>query len=100
MTCTVTISTSGERFLVNEGETILQAAQRQGITLPYGCDSGICGVCIIRVVEGRIEYPGGDPMALFDEDVQAGKGLCCVGHPCGDLVIELLTEEGDWEPWE
>jgi hypothetical protein len=38
-------------------------------------------------------------MALFAEDLQAGKGLCCVGHPCGDLVIEPLAEEGDWEPW-
>jgi ferredoxin len=100
MTCTVTISTTGERFHVEEGETILQAAQRQGVSLPYGCDSGICGVCISRVIEGRIEYPDGDPMALFDEDVQAGKGLCCVGHPCGDLVIEPLTQEGGWEPWE
>jgi ferredoxin len=97
---TVTISTTGERFQVETGETILQAAQRQGVLLPYGCDSGICGVCISRVIEGRIEYPDGDPLALFDEDVQAGKGLCCVGHPSGDLVIEPLTEEGDWEPWE
>jgi ferredoxin len=99
MTCTVTISTTGERFQVEAGETILQAAQRQGISLPYGCDSGVCGVCISRVLKGSIAYPGGEPMALFEEDVQAGKGLCCVGYPCGDLVIEPLTEDGDWEPW-
>jgi ferredoxin len=99
MSFTVTISTTGERFQVESGETILQAAQRQGVKLPYGCDSGICGVCISRVIEGRIEYPDGDPMALFAEDVEAGKGLCCVGHPCSDLLIEPLTEEGDWEPW-
>ncbi len=100
MSCTVTISTTGERFRVEEGETILQAALRQGISLPYGCDSGICGVCISRVLEGRIVYPGGNPMALFEEDIQAGKGLCCVGYPCGDLVIEPLSEEGDWESWD
>ena len=99
MASIVTISTTGEHFRVEAGETILQAAQRQGITLPYGCDSGICGVCISRVIEGRIAYPDGDPMALFEEDIQAGKGLCCVGHPCGDLVIEPLTEGSDWEPW-
>jgi ferredoxin len=99
MSSTVTISTTGERFRVEAGETILQAAQRQGIKLPYGCDSGICGVCISRILEGGIAYPDGVPMALFEEDIQAGKGLCCVGHPCGDLVIEPLTEDGDWEPW-
>jgi CDP-4-dehydro-6-deoxyglucose reductase len=100
MTCTVNISTTGECFQVEAGETILQAAQRQGITLPYGCDSGICGVCICNIIEGSIAYPDGDPMALFEEDVHAGKGLCCVGHPCGDLVIEPLTEAGEWEPWD
>lgn len=100
MSCTVTLSTSGERFQVEAGETILQAAQRQGVSLPFGCDNGICGVCISRVIKGRIVYPGGDPLALFEEDIQAGKGLCCVGHPCGDLVIEPLSEAGDWDPWD
>jgi len=99
MRCSVTISTTGERFLVEEGETILQAALRQGITIPYGCDSGICGVCICRVHAGRIEYPDGEPMALLEEDVQAGKGLCCVGRPLGDLLIEPLSEDDDWDPW-
>ena len=36
MSCIVTLSTTGERFSVETGETILQAAQRQGISLPYG----------------------------------------------------------------
>jgi CDP-4-dehydro-6-deoxyglucose reductase len=99
MASTVTISTTGERFQVEPGETILEAAQRQGISLPYGCDSGICGVCISRVIAGSITYPDGDPLALFEEDIRAGKGLCCVGHPLGDLVIEPLAEAGDWDPW-
>jgi len=100
MTRTVTISSTGERFLVEGDETILQAALRQGITIPYGCDSGICGVCISQVVAGSIEYPDGMPMALLEEDLQAGKGLCCVGHPRGDLVIEPLSNADDWEPWD
>jgi len=100
MSFSVTISPTGERFQVDQGETILEAALRQGISLPYGCDSGICGVCISRVISGRIAYPDGEPMALPEEDVLAGKGLCCVGHPCEDLVIEPLCTEDDWEPWD
>ena len=100
MPFSVTLETTGESFVVEEGETILQAAQRQRIAIPYGCDSGICGVCISRIVAGGIVYPDGQPMALLDEDLQAGKGLCCVGHPGSDLVIEPLSAEDDWEPWD
>ena len=94
---TVTIHSSGERFTVEAGETILCAASRQGIALPCGCHNGICGTCISRIVSGQIDYPDGQPLALFEED--AGKGLCCVGHPRSDLVIEPERLGDDCEPW-
>lgn len=96
----VTIHSTGESFGVEADETILAAAQRQGVALPFGCANGSCGFCISRIVQGRIDYPAGPPLALSDEDVDDGKGLCCVGRPAGDLVIEPehLGEEG--EPWE
>jgi CDP-4-dehydro-6-deoxyglucose reductase len=94
---TVTIHSTGTQFPVEKGETILQAALRQGIALPCGCHNGICGTCISRILSGEIDYPDGQPMALFDED--EGKGLCCVGHPRGDLVIEPEHLGDDCEPW-
>ena len=99
-TYTVFIQPGGTQFEVAAGETILQAARRQGVIIPYGCHSGVCGVCISRVIEGRIDYPDGEPLALFEEDAAAGKGLCCVGRPLSDLVIEPLAAADDWEPWE
>jgi hypothetical protein len=30
-----------------------------------------------------------EPLALFEEDVEAGKGLICVGYPRSDLVIDI-----------
>lgn len=100
MSYTVTIHSTGVRFTVEAGETILQAGLRQGITLPYGCHGGLCGVCISRVIEGRIVYPDGPPPALSEEDAGSGKGLCCVGRPGSDLVIEPVNSGVDWEPWE
>jgi len=98
MPYTVTINSSGECFMVEAGETILGAAQRQGVVLPYGCRHGICGACISRVISGRIDYLDGEPMALCDED--AGMGLCCVGQPYSDLVIEPVYLGEDFEPRE
>ena len=36
---------SGRSFTVAPGETILEAAIRQGVGLPYGCRNGACGAC-------------------------------------------------------
>jgi ferredoxin len=57
----------------------------------------VCGACISRIVSGTITYPDGEPLALFGEDT--GKGLCCVGQPSGDLVIEPEHLGEDCEPW-
>lgn len=95
----ITVHNTDNTFDVEPGETILAAAKRQGITLPYGCDNGVCGACIYHIIEGRIEYPDGPPFALFEEDIEAGKGLCCVGHPLTDMVIELEFPDVDFEPW-
>ena len=95
----VTINNSGECFNVMPGETILAAARRQGVTLPYGCADGVCGACIYTIIEGRVEYPGGQPFALFDEDLEADKGLCCVGYPAENMVIDLEYPDEDFEPW-
>ena len=95
----VTILNSAECFCVETGESILNAAKRQSLTLPYGCDNGVCGACIYKIIEGSVEYPDGQPFALFDEDLEAGKGLCCVGQPGSDMLIELEYPNVDFEPW-
>ena len=95
----ITIKNSGESFTVEPGESILAAAKRQSITLPYGCDNGVCGVCIYKIIKGDVEYTDGQPFGLFDEDIEAGKGLCCVGHPVSNMVIELESPDEDFEPW-
>ena len=98
MSYRVTIRNSGESFCVEPGENMLNAAKRQGISLPYGCDDGVCGACIYKIIEGSIEYPDGQPFALLDEDLEAGRGLCCVGQPGSDMLIELEYPDEDFEP--
>jgi len=99
MSYKVTIKNSGECFIVKNDENILAAAKRQNITLPYGCDNGVCGACVYKIIVGEVNYPDGQPFALLDEDLEAGKGLCCVGHPTSDMEIELQYPDEDFEPW-
>lgn len=73
---------------VEPGESILDAALRQGVALPYGCRSGSCATCACRLLEGKVEYPEGPPLALMDEEVARGEILPCRAHPQGDIVIQ------------
>ena len=52
MRYTVTLLNTPFRFQVNKGETVLQAALRQDIPMPWGCGGGVCGVCMGKIVSG------------------------------------------------
>ncbi len=84
----VTIQPSGHSFNVNEDETILTAALREGFALPYGCRNGACGSCKGRLLEGRVDYGQYQETALKPEERIAGRMLFCMGKALSDLVIE------------
>lgn len=100
MNYTVTILNTNWRFAVNAGETVLQAALRQDVPVPWGCGGGVCGVCMAQIVSGEIVYPDGEPLALFEEDAETGKCLPCASEPRSDLVLDVPEMGTDWEPWE
>lgn len=92
MSSKVTIHPSGHQFEVKEGETILEAAMRQNIELPYGCRGGACGSCIGYVVKGEVYYDD-EPMALDDEMKANNQALFCIAKTNQD--IELSIDEID-----
>ena len=77
----VTIQSSGHQFSVQPGESILDAALREGVGLPYGCRNGACGSCMGRVVDGRICYEDGNPPALGDDDAARDLAAGVPAHP-------------------
>lgn len=90
MNCRVHLRPSGHEFEVVAGESILEAALRQGVTLPYGCQSGACRSCRARLIEGAVHYPGGPPAALEASDEANGFVLLCAAHPAaGPLALEV-----------
>ncbi|EQD70987.1 oxidoreductase FAD/NAD(P)-binding domain protein [mine drainage metagenome] len=94
MSFQVTVQPSGRQFQVNDEETLLQAALREGIGLPYGCRSGACGSCKGKVLEGRVDYGDYQASALSEEDKAQGKALFCCARPIGDVVIEAREVSG------
>lgn len=84
---------SGATFTVNEGETVLNAALRQGVMLPYSCKNGTCGSCKGRLESGDVHYPFHPPLALSREEIGEGFALLCQAEPTGDLVIRAREIE-------
>lgn len=87
----VTLQPSGLQFDVEDGESVLTAALRQGYVLPYGCRNGACGSCKGRLLEGELDYGTYQKKALPDEERALGKALFCQARPLTDLVIEART---------
>jgi CDP-4-dehydro-6-deoxyglucose reductase len=88
MAKTVTLMPSDKRFQVEDGETVLAAALRQGIHLPYGCRTGSCGTCRAHCLEGKTHYPEGPPLALTALEMHGGEALLCRAVPESDLKLE------------
>ena len=88
---TVTVQPLGRSFKVEEGESVLAAALREGLVLPYSCQSGACGTCKGRIVSGSVDYGTYQARMLTDVEKAAGKALLCQAKPLSDLVIEART---------
>jgi len=88
---TVTVQPAGQSFQVEEGESVLAAALRQGLVLPYGCKSGACGSCKGKILSGEVDYGTYQKKALTDAERAQGKALFCQAKPRTDLVIEART---------
>jgi CDP-4-dehydro-6-deoxyglucose reductase len=90
----VELKTSGKKFSVKADETVLEAALRQSINLPYGCKNGACGSCKGRLLTGKITHGDHSQSALSPADETAGATLLCCAHPQTDLLIEVREVQG------
>jgi CDP-4-dehydro-6-deoxyglucose reductase, E3 len=90
----VRLEPSGHEFDVAPGETLLEAALRQAIGLPYGCRNGACGACKGILRSGELEYGEYQERALHPNEKAAGKALTCCTHPLTDIVFEVRELTG------
>ena len=82
-----TIVPSGESFRIEVGETVLDAALRQGIALNYGCRHGNCSTCKYFLEAGEVDHGAASVYSLTENERADGYALMCCAQPLTDLVI-------------
>lgn len=97
---TIRVEPSGHRFEAAPDESLLDAALRQDLVLPYGCRNGACGSCKARLLNGQVTYPGETPDGIEAGEAEAGFALLCQARTAQDLVIEVneIHEAGELRP--
>ena len=88
MTFSVTVQPGGFGFEAHPDETLLAAALRQNVGLPYGCQEGACGACKCKVTYGQVALEGHLDSALSADEAAQGYTLTCRARAQGNVVLE------------
>jgi ring-1,2-phenylacetyl-CoA epoxidase subunit PaaE len=70
--------------------SVLDAAEREGLELPFSCRAGICATCRVRVLDGKVVMTHN--IALAPWELDAGFVLCCQARPTTE-TLELSYDE-------
>ena len=93
---------SVEAIRVEPGETVVDAAERADVAVPYGCLYGVCGTCAAELIDGEIRHRE-PPRALKPRSLDAGYVLPCIATPESDCRIRVghgIQAEVVGTPWK
>ncbi len=80
----VKLASSGQVLRVSESETILSVLRDNDIPVEFGCSEGLCGSCIVDVVEGEVDHRDG---ILTPEEQATDAYMCtCVSRAKGAML--------------
>jgi len=84
MSYNVRLSPSQVEFTVQDGQTILDAALVENITLEYSCSNGQCGECTATLQSGKV----GSTANTAEVDLKESQILTCMSYPTSDIVLK------------
>lgn len=92
------VQINDERVTARPGETVLAAALRAGIEMPYGCGVGGCGSCKCRLAEGTVRELTETAYLLSADEIEEGYVLACQSIPTRDVRVEVDVTRAPQRP--
>ncbi|MCZ4499638.1 MAG: ferredoxin reductase [Marmoricola sp.] len=82
---TISFQNSGKQIEADGATTVLEAGEKAGVGMPYGCRVGICHTCTVTKISGTVrDLRNGAEFDQPNEQVQT-----CVTVPVGPCVLNL-----------
>ena len=79
---------SAKEITCDDKISILEIAEQADIEIESSCQSGACGTCKHKLLEGDVTYEG-DPIALEESEQAQGFILTCIARPVGRVVVDV-----------
>lgn len=79
-------------FHCEPDDTLLRAALRAGVSLPYECSSGGCGACRVQVLEGAVHDLWPQAPGLPARPREKGFRLACQSRPLSDCRLRVRAK--------
>jgi ring-1,2-phenylacetyl-CoA epoxidase subunit PaaE len=86
----IILNIQGEKHVlsVQYPNSILAAAKKNNLAIPYSCEAGRCGSCAATCTKGKVWMAYNE--VLLDEELAKGRILCCQAYPLNDEVEVII----------
>lgn len=89
MNPSISLENTDVSFESAPGQSLLDAALRAGIDLPYSCRKGVCGSCVGSIASGEVKGLHGG--AIRNDTCAPGQVLYCMCEPTTDVVLQPVS---------
>ncbi len=81
---TVTFAKSGKSTTADAATSLMDAGERIGVQMPFGCRMGICQSCVVGLVEGHVR-----DLRTGAEHEPGTRVQTCISAASGDCVLDV-----------
>ncbi|HEX7322760.1 MAG TPA: ferredoxin reductase [Mycobacterium sp.] len=81
---TVNFRRSGRSTVADAATSLMEAGERAGVQMPFGCRMGICRTCVVDLVDGHVR-----DLRTGAEHEPGTRIQTCVSVAAGDCVLDI-----------